>query len=196
MSHFPGRPSLASIPISYSDWANMHPFSPTLNPPSATIRLASAPSATLLAATTAESVATSSATSTQPLLLLSTRTPSSTLGLPFLVHVVTASRSSRTGTAATAAELPVPHPRMPPTPSSPLPLPLVDRVMPSSFLEDLRLPPVYLGIGTGAPSKEHATRHTYGTAGHREMECPWLDCGLQSLRSHSNAPPHHIHPLP
>lgn len=135
----------------------MYPFSPTLNPLSATIRLASAPSATLPAATTAESVATSSATFTQPLLFLSTRTPSSILGLLFPVPVVTASRSSRTGTAATAAKLPAPRPRMPPTPSSPLPLPPVDRVMPSSFLEDLRLLPVYLGIGTGAPSKEHAT---------------------------------------
>ena len=94
----------------------MYPFSPTLNPPSATIRLASAPSATLLAATTAESVATSSATGTPRTPCLWTRTPTSTPAPPFLrVPAHTASSNmSRLGSRSTPVHT-LPRQLLPPT---------------------------------------------------------------------------------
>lgn len=97
---------------------------PTWSPQFVMMRLASALSATSPAATTVANAATSSATGTRVSWCPLTRTPSSTPGLLPRALVVTASRNSRSGTAATTAKLRVlrrpisirtllPHPSLP-----------------------------------------------------------------------------------
>jgi hypothetical protein len=116
-----------------------------------TTRLASALSATSLAAITVESVATSFATPIPPLLLLLTMMPSSTRVHLFPEPVVIAVKSSRAGTLATTAVPRALHLPTLPTLLQLLSLPALE--MPLTCLVALNLLPVYLETGTGALSK-------------------------------------------
>lgn len=79
--------------------------SPTPNPQFATIRRASATSATSFGGTIVVDVAISSVTGTPAMLFPSTKRPDSTPALPLPEHATTALKSSSHGTAELAAAI-------------------------------------------------------------------------------------------
>lgn len=126
---------------------------PTTSQPCAMMPRAAETSTTLCAATTAVAAATSSATSTPASRPPSTRTPTSTHAQPHRGPAITASRSTRTGTAATAAGRPAPRPRTCTTARPPRPWRLSPAALPWASPSTLMSPSACLATGTGAPSK-------------------------------------------
>lgn len=125
--------------------------SPTLSPPSATTRPASATSATLSVATTAANVATSSATGTPATRSRLTKTQTSTRVPSPHARATTALNSSRHGTAVKAARFPARrHPMLTARYQHPL---LLSPGRLSASLRVLRFQPVFPATGIGAPFK-------------------------------------------